>query len=237
MKILKFMAIIVIAIALLGTCAFMLKNIRDNTDVTDTDAESLEPTGPMISGIWDLSLDGAMPEGFPITFEVNFTSNGNTYSSITFGTLESGGDYDVYYDDTQVCGCYSWSEDAFKYVDFGTGASASEEFIAFMEEHKDKLEVSGPYNVRSSFDCNAIDESVDFTFGGKNYIGILVHSPEGDPLLTLVHSDGALNTSVGSMGFWNLDPDADNTFFFGSEPQPVSIELWKWIQNSLVKAD
>lgn len=250
MKIKKIVGIIAIVIALtlslvvITSVMNIAKDIDKNADKNNEETivpSVTEPviTGPTISGVWYFDKMGSSDE--TVTYNVSFTSNGNSYSSMT--VVANGGDFNLYYDDFQAIVCYGPSDeiDAYLYVDFGNEPQVvTAEFIEFMETNATKLEVSGVYkpsgdSLGMSFDDNF---AVNFLYFDEDYFevkcrGFYCKEEAGDPMyiLDVVESDDII---IGSIGAWWVNAD-QVIIDFGETPQSVSIDCWIFIHSHFTK--
>lgn len=243
------MIAIVMALALSMIAITGVLNIAKDRDKNDENEETTVPsvtepviTGPSISGAW--FFDKPTSTNKEATYSVNFTSNGNRYSSIT--TLPTS-DFDLKYDDLQVVSCYFWLDQTdsqispYCYVDFGNEPQVvTAEFIEFMETNATKLEVSGVYKPSSDSLGMLFDDNfaVNFLYSEEDDFevkcrGFYCKEEAGDLMymLDVVESD---DITIGSIGSWWVNTD-QVIIDFGETPQSVSIDCWIFIHSHFTK--
>ena len=237
----KWFFIILGVILALSISVAIVGNIREGNDKDETTAigqpnGTTEPeiTGPSIEGLWVFNKMGSLTEE-KVTFNVNFTSAGKSFSKIVAG---GSSDFDLLYDDTPAICCFAPSEEDFDYVDFGKKQAVSAEFVEFMNTYATKCEVSGRYVLGKGPDYffGGGNYDINFSYGGENYIGIYeTYEREGyigDPCYLFKHAtDSSKDCIIGSLGVLNGTSEID----FGSTSQNVSLDLWKMITQYMTK--
>lgn len=84
---------------------------------------------PTVSGVWmfNETLDNENISMYPSTTNINFVSNGEAFDRVWFD-----GGLELKYNDTIVYSYGSWTNEAYRTIDFGTEPQeVSEEFLAW----------------------------------------------------------------------------------------------------------
>lgn len=104
-------------------------------------------------------------------------------------------------------------------------------FLADGEDVK-KTVISGVWTFGGSASFGNVDQAVNFTYAGVEYVGIKSSiNEDGDPETIFINSDETMNYAIECMGSWDLKNDV-NVIDFGEEPQDVSEKFIKGLQDS-----
>lgn len=99
-------------------------------------------------------------------------------------------------------------------------------------EDVEKTVISGVWTFREEAAFGNVDQEVNFTYAGVEYVGIKSSiNEDGDPETIFINSDETLNYVIELMGGWNLKDGVD-FIDFGEESQDVSEKFIEGIQRS-----